>query len=84
MAGEVDRVALAMVVLQLSPECSDEQLAEVLGLHRPLSAVFWKVKARELLEQGKVVCESCGAIFPALEGYYEPGEYAYCAECCWW
>jgi len=84
MAAERDRLVLAMVALQLRPACSDEQLAQVLGLNRSFSAVFWKVKAQQFLEQGKVACEGCGVIFPASEGYYEPGEYAYCAQCCQW
>jgi len=32
----------------------------------------------------EVLCEACGALFQASEGYYEPGEYAYCARCCHW
>lgn len=84
MADEMDRLALTMVALQLEPTCSDEQLAQVLGLHRPFSAVFWKVKAQQLLDHGQVACEGCGTIFLASEGYYEPGEYAYCAQCCHW
>lgn len=29
-------------------------------------------------------CEACGVEFEASTGYVEPGEYAYCAECCHW
>lgn len=30
------------------------------------------------------ICEACGGAFEASTGYYEPDEYAYCAECCHW
>lgn len=29
-------------------------------------------------------CEACGVEFEASTGYFESGEYAYCAECCHW
>lgn len=29
-------------------------------------------------------CESCGWLFAKEHGYHEPGEYAYCADCCQW
>lgn len=84
MADEVDKLALTMVTFQLYPDVTDEQLAEVLGLRRSMSVLFWKVKARQLFEQGQVVCETCGTLFQASQGYYEPGKYAYCASCCQW
>jgi len=84
MTDKVDKLALTMAALQLYPGLTDEQIADVLGLQRPMSVVFWRVKARELLAQGQVVCEACGVLFRAVDGYYEPGEYAYCAECCHW
>ncbi len=84
MHGEIDRLALAMLTLQLHPEATNEQLAQVLGLQRALSAVFWRVKAQEVLASGQVVCELCGKLFPASEPFYEPGVCAYCAVCCQW
>lgn len=32
----------------------------------------------------KVACEVCGALYEPEHGYYEAGEYSYCAECCNW
>lgn len=29
-------------------------------------------------------CESCRWLFWKRKGYHEPGEYAYCADCCSW
>ena len=34
--------------------------------------------------QHTVVCEACGQKFQSEDGYYEPGEYAYCRDCCHW
>jgi len=82
--SDEDKLALTMVALQLRSDLTNEQLAGVLGLQRPMSALFWRVKAQELLAQGQVVCEACVGLFQAEYGYYEPGEYAYCAACCHW
>jgi hypothetical protein len=84
MADEVDKLALTMVALQLYPGLTMEQLAGILKLQRSMSALFWKTKALSLLAQGLLTCEVCGDLFQATSGYYEPGEYAYCAECCHW
>ncbi|GHO95432.1 hypothetical protein KSF_054800 [Reticulibacter mediterranei] len=32
----------------------------------------------------RVRCEACGCAFQPEDGYYEPGEYAYCRDCCHW
>jgi hypothetical protein len=37
-----------------------------------------------LKRKGRVVCEACGRRFEPTKGYYEPGEYAYCSDCCHW
>lgn len=46
---------------------------------------FWKKRYGEDQEsEGQVECEACGQRFEPTQGYYEPGEYAYCSECCHW
>ena len=49
--AEADKLEMALAALRQTPELTDEQLAVLLGLRRPASARFWKLKARELLEQ---------------------------------
>ncbi len=34
--------------------------------------------------QHSVRCEACGKQFQPSQGYYAPGEYAYCSDCCHW
>jgi hypothetical protein len=43
-----------------------------------------QLTAHEVNEAVSAVCEACGEPFDTADGYYEPGEYAYCKECCHW
>lgn len=29
-------------------------------------------------------CEACGQEYRPIDGYYDPGEYSYCSDCCHW
>jgi formylmethanofuran dehydrogenase subunit E len=40
--------------------------------------------ARDADEARLAACEVCGEPFAPANGYYEPGEYAYCKDCCHW
>lgn len=53
VAGEAqqspDMLGLAVQALRANPDITDEELAAVLGLQRPASALFWKRKALDIL-----------------------------------
>lgn len=49
--SDEDKLQKTLDALRRTADLSDEQLAEILHLRRPASARFWKLKARELLEQ---------------------------------
>lgn len=44
-----DKLAMTLKALENNPDITDEMLAESLGLARPASARFWRLKAQELL-----------------------------------
>jgi hypothetical protein len=44
-----DKLAMALDALANNPDITDEMLAETLGLIRPASARFWRLKAQEML-----------------------------------
>lgn len=44
-----DKLQMTIEILRLTPEISDESLAERLALKRPASALFWRRKALEIL-----------------------------------
>ena len=41
----VDKLSLAVEALRLNPAITDEEMAQVLGFRRPVSARFWRIKA---------------------------------------
>lgn len=48
-----DMLKRAVEALGANPYLTNEQLAQVLGLRRPVSAIFWKVKVEEILAEKK-------------------------------
>jgi len=44
-----DKLQLAFEAVSNNPDITDEELAQLLGLARPASARFWKLKAKELI-----------------------------------
>jgi hypothetical protein len=50
-----DKLARSIEAMRRNPALTDEELAGILHLHRPASARFWRLKARELLTQEKAV-----------------------------
>lgn len=46
-----DRLRTVVEALRKKPDATNEEIAQLLGLQRPMSAVMWKVKAKQLLQQ---------------------------------
>jgi hypothetical protein len=63
---KVDNLDITIDALKENPSISDEELAEVLGLKRPASARFWRLKAVEILNASPVVEVSEPVSDPAL------------------
>ncbi len=45
---ESDKLVLTVAFLQRYPDATDEQIADYLGMKRPASARFWRLKAQEI------------------------------------
>ena len=83
--NEQERMVLALWALQLDMQIADEGYLQVLKLTTREEVAQVKQQAQALLEQGMVVCEMCGEMFPARESIFvELGEYIYCEKCCHW
>ncbi len=54
---ETDKLAITLAAMREKPGITDEELAEKLGMLRPASARFWRLKAQMLLEQGQELVE---------------------------
>jgi len=50
-----DKLAMTLEALKDNPEITDEMLAETLGLTRPASARFWRLKAQEIRSREAVL-----------------------------
>lgn len=48
---KVDKLALTLELMRTNAACTDGDLAQVLGLKKPASARFWRLKAQAMLEQ---------------------------------
>jgi hypothetical protein len=55
MNGKPDSLDEVVAILRNNPGITDEQLADKMGLKRPASARFWKVKAQEILDNEPIV-----------------------------
>jgi len=53
--NEPDKLSKTLEVLKQNPDITDEQLAKYLGLSRPASARFWRLRAAEMLQQNELV-----------------------------
>jgi hypothetical protein len=53
----IDKLAIALEALRINRHLTDEDLADLLGLKRPASARFWRLKAQMLLEQSGELME---------------------------
>jgi hypothetical protein len=87
-----DYIHSVYVVYRMPPSCSwcyPTTEEEVVQMVTPAwaSAPGWLAVGMrvELPAPGEVaLCASCGWLFSKRNGYYKPGEYAYCADCCHW
>ncbi len=46
-----DKLQVLIVALRKKPNMTNEEIAKLLGLQRPASAIAWKVKAKQVLQQ---------------------------------
>lgn len=49
--AEQDRLKIVVEALRKNPNMTNEEIAKLLGLQRPASAIAWKVKAKQILQQ---------------------------------
>jgi ribosome-binding protein aMBF1 (putative translation factor) len=84
MGDGEDKLDVSIAFMREHPGASDEELAQRLGLRRPASARFWRIKAMDVLgvlKEPLLTCDMCGKQFRPFSGHYLPGEYAYCSDC---
>src|SRR6266496_803042 len=55
--NEPDKLSKTLEILKQNPDTSDEELAEYLGLSRPASARFWRLRAAEMLQNELVAAK---------------------------
>ena len=70
-----DKLAMTLDALANNPDITDEMLAETLGLTRPASARFWRLKAQEMIKdrepvqaQQRADCQRVGVTITNMEG----------------
>jgi hypothetical protein len=54
---ETDKLSITLAAMRGNASITDEELAALLGLKRPASARFWRLKARTVLEQDQELVE---------------------------
>ena len=82
----------SVFVIYCLPSCSwcyastKKEVIEMVASWRALDTGWLAVGMRvSLPASGKIArCEACGWLFWTLKGYHEPGQYAYCSDCCPW
>lgn len=77
--GVTSDVRVLFVLADVLHASGDALTAEVLH-----DADTWLASVDEESVWFAAVCEACGNEYRPCDGYYEAGEYSYCAECCHW
>ncbi len=49
--AEQDKLQIVVEALRKNPNLTNEEIAKLLGLQRAASAIFWKVKAKQILQK---------------------------------
>lgn len=51
--AEQDKLQIVVEVLRKNPTMTNEEIVKLLGLKRAFSAISWKIKAKQILQQEK-------------------------------